>query len=190
MLGSPAPGPWFKQHPSLTSLPLFPITQHCHSHPNSAAISDGWSWARNTMPSLLNCRRSQDEPVATTGPLRSRTGPQNSPTRCPGSGILRGCPNHSGCRRLCRSSRRCWTCHCCTCDESLQGSRAVSLPAHHHSLWPLQGCCGASCPGYISNFAFGHDLCPHNEGTLDHGLYTQSLGLGLTDGPALSLFYP
>lgn len=67
------------------------------------------------------------------------SGPEtDSPTRCPGSGTRTGCLSRSGCRSMCRSSRTCWTCHCCTCGGSLHrpgarqaAHRATTRPVGH-----------------------------------------------------------
>ena len=66
-----------------------------------------------------------------------RAAPRHSPTQCPGSGTLRGCPSRSGCRRSCRSSRTCWTCHCCICGEPLRRvGLSARLPSPSCSLNP------------------------------------------------------
>lgn len=75
-------------------------------------------------------QRASPEPCPRWG-LSLRPPPRkDSPTRCPGSGTPRGCPSRSGCRRRCRSSRRCWTCRCCTCGGSLgTGGPSACHPA-------------------------------------------------------------
>ena len=148
-------------------------------------MSGSWSQARDTIPSLLSCSCSQDEPPAMTGPLSSKDRPRDSPTQCPGSGTQRGFLSHSVCRRLCRSSHRCWTCHCCTCGGPLKGNKPVSLLVCLPPRGAVESAAQVTSPIWPMAVTYAHTLR-----TPDHGLYIQSLGLGLTGCPALSLFYP